>query len=177
MAVTITLSAMTTGSKKSPALSITEARRFVDRLRGALNDKFDGNQTALAKSLGVSQSAVSQLLSGKNSPSTDTARALGKLMGFDYRSLLDEPSVGVSKAPVFVEKLRPRGEWQGLVDEALEILIREGFSAAESRRALNGAQAFRSDTEITTQDLVRFARALISEERHDSGKHRRSKHV
>lgn len=169
---------MATVSKKSPALSVTEAQRFVEQLRIALTGRFGGNQTALAKALGVSQSAVSQLLAGKNSPSTDTAKALGKLMGFDYRMLLDDPTASSpTKEPVFAEKIRPRSGWQHLIDEALEILIREGYSADESRRALEGAQAFRKATDITTQDLVRFSRALISEERRDSGKHRRPKHA
>jgi transcriptional regulator with XRE-family HTH domain len=150
----------------------------LEKLRDAYVNRFRENQTTMAKALGITQSAVSQLLSGKNSPGPDTAKALGEILGFDYRELLAPPNDRVASTELGTgERLRPRQEWQHLVDPALEQLIREGYSADESRRALDATLVFRKRSDITVTDLVRFARALISEERQDSGKHRRSKHV
>lgn len=170
---------LTPMARKRPKLSESESARFLAKLKEALRDRFGSNQTELGRALGISQSAVSQLLSGKNSISPQTAKALGDELGFDYRELLDPPSnAATAVLPVAVgERLRPRPEWQHLVDPALETLIREGYSADECRRALDAVLVFRKNAELTVADLVRFARSLISEERQESGKHRRSKPV
>ncbi len=50
-------------------------------LRLLLIEKFSGNTTSLAKALRRSQSAMSQLLAGKNAPSYETAERVAVLMG------------------------------------------------------------------------------------------------
>ncbi len=65
-----------------------------------------------------------------------------------------------------------RDDWQPLLDPALEILIREDNTAADSRAALEGAVAITTATgkKPTLDDVLRIARVVIKELNRDSGK-------
>lgn len=158
-----------------PKLAPDEADRFHALLREALK-KFP-NQNKLGEALELGDSAISQLLSRKNGPSIRTAELLKEIMGVDFMRKpngLKPVALPAIPSPT-PEPLRSRSQWQHLADPALEILIREGHSADESRRAIDAAVVFRSDREITLEDIVRFARSTIRESRRDSGKHRKHK--
>lgn len=73
-----------------PSLSRPEAERVKTALQRLLDERFKGNRTALAKGLGRSQPAVTQLLDGTNLASLETARRVAKLEGLDVTSYLDE---------------------------------------------------------------------------------------
>jgi transcriptional regulator with XRE-family HTH domain len=173
-----------------PTLSATETERVLTALRKALTGELHrGNQSSLARALRVEPSAISQLLSGKNQPSYETAKALGAHIGEDYRQWLDpSPGGGEWPAPApapaapdeasHSKTFYTREQWSPLLDPALEALIREGFSAADSRHALDAAVSFNTagGAEPVLEDVLRFARLLIKEKTRTSGKIRKSKH-
>ncbi len=182
---------MTKRKPGKPTLSPAEVERVLVALRKALNNEatHNGNQSSLARALGVEPSAVSQLLSGKNQPSYETAKALGKHTGEDFHQWLDPAGGGereqngstLDPPPVAEPLTRPfytREQWEHLLDPALEVLIREGNSAKASREGLDGAVAFTTSSggKPTLDDVLRFARTLIKEKSRDSGKMRKGKH-
>lgn len=85
-----------------PSLEEDEAERVRDALRRALAlPRFDGNKTKLGEVLDMSQSAIGQILSGKNAPSLQTARAVAKVIGEDVWALLgDRPAPVVRQVEV-----------------------------------------------------------------------------
>ena len=185
---------MTKRKPGKPTLSPAEVERVLAALRRALSGApHDGNQSSLARALHVEPSAVSQLISGKNQPSYETAKALGAHLGEDFRQWLD-PSPGAgewepSKPPaldppataVTPAATRPfytHEHWSHLLDPALEVLIREGNSAADSRAALDGAVAFNTSkgAKPALEDILRLARTIIKDQTRTSGKMRRGKH-
>jgi transcriptional regulator with XRE-family HTH domain len=172
-----------------PTLSPAEVERVLAALRKALRgEPHNGNQSSLARALHVEPSAVSQLISGKNQPSYETAKALGAHIGEDFRQWLDaapgaerptstptepEPATG-SERPYYT-----REQWSHLLDPALETLIREGHGAAESRAALESSVSFNTANgrKPTLEDVLRFARTILKENGRDSGKIKKSKHT
>jgi transcriptional regulator with XRE-family HTH domain len=157
-----------------PSVSDAEAARIIAAMRGVLaSPEYGGNKTKLSRALKISQPAVTQLLDGTNKPSHETAKSLGSLIGVDWRQWMDgEGEVRAPESEVR-QPLHSRGHWPDELDPALEILIREGYSANESRRAVEAVAVFRSNTDIKTDDIVKLARALLREERQESGKQRR----
>lgn len=82
----------------------------VDRLRAVLRrlkeEKFDGNETALAKAINVGQTTVFRFLSGKHGATMETAEKIAAYMGVGVAGLLGldskpptQPAQIVSPAP------------------------------------------------------------------------------
>jgi transcriptional regulator with XRE-family HTH domain len=172
-----------------PTLSPDEVERVLAALRKALKgEPHNGNQSSLARALRVEPSAISQLISGKNQPSYETAKALGAHIGEDFRHWLDH-APGVDRPPTPTPTPEPpaandertfytRDQWSHLMDPALEILIREHNSAADSRDALESAVSFNTakGRKPTLEDMLRFARTILKENGRDSGKIKKNKH-
>ncbi len=168
-----------------PTLSETETDRVVEAMRRALRDRHESNQAALSRALGLSAASISNILSGGNKPSIDTARALGEDLGEDYRQWLDpptgvkvaQPAMPTAPEPANGRSFYTRDDWQPLLDPALEILIREDNSAADSRAGLEGSVAICTATgkKPTLDDVLRLARLVIKELNRDSGKIRTTK--
>lgn len=94
MALPPTLGLVNTGGR--PSLSVEEAARVRAKMRELLNERFDGNITALAKALRRKQPSISNVLSSeKNSPSYETARRVAELAGMHVSRLL-EPDIDSS---------------------------------------------------------------------------------
>jgi transcriptional regulator with XRE-family HTH domain len=72
-----------------PSLEPEQAQRVLDALNELLRGKFGGNASALGRELTMSQSAVSQLVSGKNAPSFSTAERVAKVLGKSVLELLE----------------------------------------------------------------------------------------
>jgi transcriptional regulator with XRE-family HTH domain len=75
-----------------PTLSPQQVRRVVDLLR-VLHEQCNCNATELARRLKLSQTAVSELLAGKNKPSFRTTERIAALAGVQVWSLLGSSSV------------------------------------------------------------------------------------
>ena len=91
-----------------PGLSDEHAERVRSVLRHVRNERFDGNSSALGKALGMTQSAISQILSGKNGPSYSTVEALAELLGTDAAAVLSGAAAGL--ATESTDGRRPRRE-------------------------------------------------------------------
>lgn len=77
-----------------PGLAPEQARRVLDALQNLLTFRYGGNASALARDLDISQSAVSQLVSGKNAPSFATAERVAFLVDKPVTALLAEAGAG-----------------------------------------------------------------------------------
>jgi hypothetical protein len=84
-----TLSVMRRGK---PSMTEVEADRVRAIMRQLLAEKYDNNRTSLGKAIGMSQSAVTQILGSpdkdiapKNRPSSETARVIAELAGLPDR--------------------------------------------------------------------------------------------
>lgn len=58
-------------------------------LRRLYAERYESNGSALARALGMSQPALSNLFSGKNRPGFPTAMAAAKLMGVPWQNLVE----------------------------------------------------------------------------------------
>lgn len=74
--------------KGRPGLPPEQADRVLDALRKLLQERFGQNVTALAQVLGRSQSAISQILAGRNKPSYETAQRTAEYLGIPVSDLL-----------------------------------------------------------------------------------------
>lgn len=72
-----------------PAPDPADTERLKTALRTLRDERFRGSAAELAAALGLSQSGVSQLLSGRTSPSLATVRRLARLSGLTIGALLD----------------------------------------------------------------------------------------
>jgi len=61
----------------------------MDKIRSWLKDK-DQTQAQLAKSVGVTEGAISQWLNGHSRPSLDNIRALSQQTGISVDALIDD---------------------------------------------------------------------------------------
>lgn len=148
-----------------------QAERYRSVLRSVLMTRFDGNQTRLGEAIGLSQSGVSQQLSGKNGPALETLLRLSELAGMSVAEVLTGDPV--TPRGFMGEAQHRRADWQSLITPAIETLVREGFSLDEAQRGVNAVQAIRSGKEITLESLVSIARDFLRIDQRGSGKHRR----
>lgn len=70
-----------------PGLDTKQAARVMRALKALLREH-DGNHAAVARVLGISQSAVHQLAHGRNAPSLSTAMLVANARGIDWTALL-----------------------------------------------------------------------------------------
>lgn len=114
---------MTVVTTGRPSLEDHEAERIREAIRELLRrPKYDGNMTALGDDLQVSQPALSQILSGKNTPSLPTARRVAKLLGVEIWVLLGDVGADVPRRVVELDRRYPSQ------DIAAEIFRRDGPS-------------------------------------------------
>jgi len=110
-----------------PSLSATESARVLSVLQRLLRERFKGNKSELARALGVSQPAVTQLLDETNLPSLKTARAVARIDGADVTSYLDEHADDPPDAGPFPSKRKAAQSARGLdlPDWAIEQMLSE----------------------------------------------------
>lgn len=86
------------GRPSLPSDAVERVRAAMKRLR---DERYEGNVTKLGKALGISQSAVSQLLADvpKNRPSFATTDAVARLLGVSVHELLSGPAEAVVVEP------------------------------------------------------------------------------
>lgn len=88
-----------------PTLEPEQARRVRDALNEMLRTKFEGNASALARSLGIGQSGVSRLLSGATSASFVTAQRIANAIGVSVLDLLGQEAPKAIDAGTYGEML------------------------------------------------------------------------
>lgn len=110
-----------------PSISVTEAERVMAVLRRIYVDRFKENKSELARALGISQPAVTQLLAGTNLPSLKTARAAARIEGVDVTTYLDEHAEETATGAPFPSKQRAAqsARWLLLADWAIDQMLTE----------------------------------------------------
>ncbi len=83
-------------------------------LRRIYEKDFGENKSKLARALGRSQPAVTQLLEGTNLPSLDTARRVARIEGVDVTTYLDEHAEEAPADEPFPSKHRAARSARGL---------------------------------------------------------------
>lgn len=121
------LKLMTTRAAGKPSLSPTESERVRNAMERLLKERFDGNRTELGRKLSRSQPAITQLLTGTNAASLETARRVAKLEGVPVMSYLDETADADEEEGEFPSKLRAARAARalGLDDWAVETMLTE----------------------------------------------------
>jgi hypothetical protein len=121
------LKLMTTRAPGKPSLSPTESDRVRKAMERLLKDRFDGNRTELGRKLSRSQPAITQLITGTNDPSLETARRVAKLEGVPVTSYLDGTAETDDDTGEFPSKLRAARAARalGLDDWAVEQMLTE----------------------------------------------------
>lgn len=136
-------------------MPLPDAEHVVAAMRWLLAEKYDGNQSELAKAIGITPSAVGQHLSGKNRPSHENARVVARLCG---------TTVDVLRAGGWKPGAEPTTEPVAAVDPRIREFVRTGLATERAARALGpfayGA-AKRSDVELLTalrqaEDAIRL---------------------
>jgi hypothetical protein len=109
-------------------LTSTQSDRLRAVLRRLKEEKFDGNETALAKAINVGQTTVFRFLSGKHGATMETAEKIAAYLGVGVAGLLGldskpptQPAQIVSPAPPPVSETR-------LVEDAVNDLLNEAFN-------------------------------------------------
>jgi transcriptional regulator with XRE-family HTH domain len=91
-----------------------KAKIVVDEMARLKRERFDDNGARLGKEIGLSGSAVSQLLSGKNKPSYDTAERVAGLLKTTVEALVGAPGRFVARElPAALEAVLSRSRAEG----------------------------------------------------------------
>lgn len=110
-----------------PSLSLPDADRVLKVLKRLYLERFGGNKSELARALGRSQPAVTQLLDGTNLPSLDTARRVARLEGVDVTTYLDEHAPETPSTEPFPSRWRAAqsARWLLFDEWAIEQMLAE----------------------------------------------------
>jgi len=126
-----------------PSLRPDQVQRVRSALRQLYRDRYGENATAMAAALGRSQSAVSQLLSGKNAPSYETAERVAALKGVHVAELLgDAPTSGLRPSS---ETLKDRPN----LADAVEFVRARGRASERAIADVCAAAAFVPDLDVS----------------------------
>lgn len=108
---------------------------FRNRLETAVGLATDGNQSELARRLGVSRSAVNQWLSGQTEPTAANAVLLARLAGVrpEWLILGEEPKLAPKVDPNLLMKLL------NLLSDAKEAEVAQIIDFAEYRKTRDSA--------------------------------------
>lgn len=125
-----------------PSLSDQEAQTAVALLKELLKSStYRGNKSALARDLGISQPAVTQLEDGTNRASLETLKAIAALSNKDYRDYLDPPATPIPRADSaryqFRDTLQAAREIAAdlIYDDSPDLFTREQIQDAARRAA------------------------------------------
>lgn len=150
-----------TRKQGKPSLSDREAQRAVKILKELLQGpKYRGNKSALARDLGISQPAVTQLEDGTNRASLDTLKSLTNLAQKDYRDFLDPPlsSTG-QRAPNYhfrdVRESARAAAIQLVCDDSPALFTREEIAQAADR-ALQAFGPHENPSVLRWADAIRL---------------------
>lgn len=120
-----------------PGITDEQANAVRGLLRQARDARYRGNATQLSLALGLTASAVSQMLSGKNRPSYDTVLLLAGFLQVDPGRVLDGTAVVQEAAPDrYPERtaalVRLRGMLPAPVEESVRAMVVHGEPFTES---------------------------------------------
>ena len=101
---------------------------FAERLKYAI-EQADVKQSALSEQAGASKAAISQYLSGKNTPGPDRIKALADATGVTFDFLMGYEAAPVKEVPPSVKKIsvREAAQCMGKSDQFVRIGLQRGI--------------------------------------------------
>jgi transcriptional regulator with XRE-family HTH domain len=137
-----------------PGITDEQAERVRDVLRWVKKERYADNASALSLGLGMTSSAVSQMLSRKNRPSYDTVLLLARLLDCEPAEVLTAAViVATAKEPDrYPERAAALGRLRGMLPEPVEDRVRSMI--------VHGAP-------YSEADWIRYAMRCLSEHEHD----------
>lgn len=101
---------------------------FAERLKYAM-EQADMSQSALSEKAGASKAAISQYLSGKNTPGPERVKALADATGTTFEFLMGYGGAPVKDAPPPVKKItiREAARCMGKSDQFVRIGLQRGL--------------------------------------------------
>ena len=101
---------------------------FVERLKYAM-EQADLKQSALSELTGISKAAISQYLSGKNTPSLERIKALADATGVTFDCLMGHGAAPLKEVPPSVKKIsvKEAARCMGKSDQFVRIGLQRGL--------------------------------------------------
>ena len=101
---------------------------FVERLKYAM-EQADLKQSALSELTGISKAAISQYLSGKNTPSLERIKALADATGVTFDFLMGHGAAPLKEVPPSVKKIsvNEAARCMGKSDQFVRIGLQRGL--------------------------------------------------
>lgn len=101
---------------------------FVERLKYAM-EQADLKQSALSELTGISKAAISQYLSGKNTPSLERIKALADATGVTFDFLMGHGAAPLKEVPPSVKKIsvKEAARCMGKSDQFVRIGLQRGL--------------------------------------------------
>lgn len=99
---------------------------FAERLKYAM-DQADMSQSALSEKAGASKAAISQYLSGKNTPGPERVKALADATGVTFDYLMGYGTAPVAEPPVKKISVKEAARCMGKSDQFIRIGLQRGL--------------------------------------------------
>lgn len=101
---------------------------FAERLKYAM-EQADMSQSALSEKAGASKAAISQYLSGKNTPSLERIKALADATGVTFDFLMGHGAAPLKEVPPSVKKIsvKEAARCMGKSDQFVRIGLQRGL--------------------------------------------------
>lgn len=138
-----------------PSLSESEADAVRSVLRSLRDERYQGNATALARALVVTQSAVSQILSRSNKPSYMIATVVAELLGVDTRDVLRGEVKAPPRSDAYPARATALARLRGLLPEEVEDRVMSTVLVDPDRPMTEAALGVRPAND-TSRALPRF---------------------
>jgi len=103
-------------------------KTFAERLKNAM-ERANMSQTALAEKAGASKGAISQYLSGKNTPGPERVKALADATGTSFDYLMGYGAAPIEEAPPSVKNItvKDAARCMGKSDQFIRIGLQRGL--------------------------------------------------
>ena len=99
---------------------------FAERLKYAM-EQADMSQSALSEKAGASKAAISQYLSGKNTPGPDRVKALADATGTTFEFLMRSEEAPVAEPPIKKISVKEAARCMGKSDQFVRIGLQRGL--------------------------------------------------
>ena len=99
---------------------------FAERLKYAM-EQADLKQSALSEQAGISKAAISQYLSGKNTPNQERIKALADVTGVTFDFLMGYGAAPVAEPPIKKISVKEAARCMGKSDQFVRIGLQRGL--------------------------------------------------
>jgi len=135
--------------------SVEQNERLRERARDLLSERYDGNKTALAAALGLSQATVSNFLNGKSGAGFQLVTALARELGVTHDALVH----GRSVAPEGSIRFGDLPGWQQAIQEVLRSPAYRGRLPAAAVVGTSDFMGATAPSVVDARTVFNYARA------------------